>query len=167
MNVVRTVLIMVACIVLLSGRMSSAAEPMTTFDTPEQEALYYSLLPEYRCLKCQNQNLADSHASLADDLRREIRQQILDGKTREDIDQYLVARYGEFVFYRPRFSSKTVLLWVGPFALLLLCLASVFIMIRRRRARSREQRVADVASSPQGAEELAARLEEARRLLRD
>ena len=141
-----------------------AAEVLTTFDNPEQSKLYFSLLKEYRCLKCQNQNLADSHASLADDLRREIRLQILDGKTAHEIDAYLVARYGEFVLYRPRFNSRTLVLWLGPFALLLIGLGSVFLMARRK-ANDREQQIASRTTSTKAADEHAARLQRARKLL--
>ncbi len=143
-----------------------AAEVLTTFDTPEQSELYFSLLKEYRCLKCQNQNLADSHASLANDLRREIRLQILDGKTAHDIDEYLVARYGEFVLYRPRFNSRTLVLWLGPFALLLIGLGSVYLMARRKVA-GRAQQMASRTTSPKAVEEHAARLQRARDLLDD
>lgn len=109
-----------------------AADLVTSFEDPEQAELYHHLLEEYRCLKCQNQNLADSNASLAGDLRREIREQILAGKTQNDIDEYLVARYGEFVLYRPRFSAKTATLWIGPFILLVVALIAVITMVRRR-----------------------------------
>ena len=143
-----------------------AAEVVTTFDTPEQSELYFALLKEYRCLKCQNQNLADSNASLANDLRREIRLQVLDGKTAHDIDEYLVARYGEFVLYRPRLNAKTLVLWLGPFVLLLIGLASVYRMARRK-ASGREQQIASRSTSPKAAEEHAARLQRARDLLDD
>lgn len=143
-----------------------AAEETVTFDTPEQATLYHSLLREYRCLKCQNQNLADSHASLASDLRREIRGQILEGKTQTDIDAYLVARYGEFVLYRPRFSSKTAVLWLGPFFLLLAGLGGVFLMIRRRAA-GRVRQIAELEASAGTAGGQAERLARARQLLDD
>ncbi|MFK7855139.1 MAG: cytochrome c-type biogenesis protein CcmH [Granulosicoccus sp.] len=113
-----------------------AAEEMVTFDDPAQGKLYYSLLEEYRCLKCQNQNLAGSNASLAGDLRREIRDQILAGKTKNDIDEYLVARYGEFVLYRPRFSAKTAVLWIAPFVILLIAITSLVAMVKRRSGAS-------------------------------
>jgi cytochrome c-type biogenesis protein CcmH len=141
-----------------------AADVLTTFDNPEQSKLYYSLLKEYRCLKCQNQNLADSHASLAEDLRREIRLQILDGKTKDDIDEYLVSRYGEFVFYRPRFNARTLVLWLGPFVLLFIGLGSVYLM-GKRRAIGREQQIASMSTSPQATDNQAARLQRARKLL--
>jgi len=115
----------------------SAAETIVSFDTPSQSRLYHRLLKEYRCLKCQNQNLADSNASLAGDLRREIREQILAGNDKAQIDKYLVTRYGDFVLYRPPFSAKTAILWVAPFALLLIALFSVLTMVvRQRRAAS-------------------------------
>ncbi|MGQ7844922.1 cytochrome c-type biogenesis protein [Granulosicoccus sp. 3-233] len=143
-----------------------AAEETVTFDTPEQSELYHALLREYRCLKCQNQNLADSHASLASDLRREIRGQILEGNGKAEIDAYLVARYGEFVFYRPRFSSKTAILWLGPFVLLLVGLAAVYVMIRRR-ATGRARQIAELEASAAEDRDQAARLARARQLLDD
>ena len=152
--------------VLVACSHVQAAELLTTFDNPEQSELYFSLLKEYRCLKCQNQNLADSQASLADDLRREIRSQILDGKTKDEIEEYLVSRYGEFVLYRPRFNSGTLVLWLGPFVLLLIGLGSVYLMARRR-ATDREQQIASRTTSPEAADEHAARLQRARNLLDD
>lgn len=163
MKVLMALLLLCALLTITPAR---AADELTTFDTPEQSELYYALLKEYRCLKCQNQNLADSHASLANDLRREIRLQILDGKTAHDIDEYLVARYGEFVLYRPRFNSRTLVLWLGPFVLLLIGLGSVYRMARRK-ASGREQQIASHTSSSKAAEEHAARLQRARDLLDD
>ena len=142
-----------------------AAEVLTNFDDPQQSSLYHSLLKEYRCLKCQNQNLADSHASLADDLRREIRLQILDGKGKQEIDEYLVARYGEFVLYRPRFNARTLVLWLGPFVLLIIGLGSVYLMAKRR-ASDRDQQIAGMTTSTKVAEEHAIRLDRARKLLK-
>lgn len=109
-----------------------AADEVVTFENPAHKQMYQLLLKEYRCLKCQNQNLWDSNASLAGDLRREIRGQIIAGNSKADIDEYLVTRYGEFVLYRPRFSSKTAILWIGPFVLLLIGLTSLVIMVRRK-----------------------------------
>jgi len=152
------------CVAVLSA--AQAAEEIVTFDKPEQAALFQSLLREYRCLKCQNQNLADSHASLAADLRREIRTQILEGKGKPEIDEYLVARYGEFVLYRPRFSGKTAILWLGPFVLLLIGLTGVYIMIRRR-ATGRARQIAAMEASLADNDDQSARLARARQLLDD
>src|SRR5439155_9043909 len=90
---------------------------------------------ELRCLVCQNQTLADSNADLADDLRREVRALALAGKSDDDIKAYLVARYGDFVLYKPPVKPSTWMLWFGPFALLGGG-AAIWWMVLRRRARS-------------------------------
>ena len=104
------------------------------FDTPEMEADYNQLIYELRCLVCQNQNLADSDADLAKDLRRETYEMLRQGKSQRQVIDFMVARYGDFVLYRPQFKSSTYLLWVGPFLLLVIVL--VFV-IRRLRAANR------------------------------
>ncbi|PID59978.1 MAG: cytochrome c-type biogenesis protein CcmH [Gammaproteobacteria bacterium] len=125
-----------------------AAEPVISFETEAQREFYESLLHEYRCLKCQNQNLADSNASLANDLRVEIREQVLAGNDKAAIDDYLVSRYGEFVLYRPRFNGRTMLLWIGPFALLLIVATVLSLLyVRQRRRRSGVAASAAAASS--------------------
>lgn len=86
--------------------------------TPELEARLKKLETELRCLVCQNQTLAESPAGLAGDLRREIRTLADSGKSNEEIKDYLKARYGDFVLYKPPLESKTWLLWFGPFVLL-------------------------------------------------
>ena len=88
--------------------------------TPEQEALYQSIVHEVRCLVCQNQSIAESNAELAKDLRIEIANQIKDGKTEQDIKNFLLNRYGDFVLYEPSFNKKTFFLWLSPLLLLLL-----------------------------------------------
>jgi cytochrome c-type biogenesis protein CcmH len=87
---------------------------------------------ELRCLVCQNQTLADSNADLADDLRREVRELALAGKSDDEIKAYLVARYGDFVLYNPPMKATTLLLWAGPFALLVGGGALWWIVLRRR-----------------------------------
>ena len=88
--------------------------------THEQEALYQSIVHEVRCLVCQNQSIAESNAELAKDLRIEIANQIKDGKTEQDIKNFLLNRYGDFVLYEPSFNKKTVFLWLSPLLLLFL-----------------------------------------------
>ena len=88
---------------------------------------------ELRCLVCQNQTLADSNAPLAEDLRREVRELANSGKSDADIKAYLVARYGDFVLYRPPLQSNTWLLWIGPFALLAGGASIWYAIVRRRR----------------------------------
>lgn len=142
------------------------AEVVVEFDNPDQSTLYHALLKEYRCLKCQNQNLSDSNASLAGDLRREIQEQILSGKDKQAIDNYLVARYGEFVLYRPRFNAKTAILWIGPFALLLIALTCVVMMVRNHRVQRISQVNKEDPAGVSGRDLIETdRLEKARKLL--
>lgn len=102
------------------------------FDTAEQEQRYQDLIEELRCLVCQNQNLADSHADLAQDLREEVHEMILDGKNNEEIIEFLVARYGDFVLYRPPVKKSTWLLWFAPFILLVFAVYAIFRFVRSR-----------------------------------
>ena len=103
------------------------------FSTPELEERYQTLSAELRCPKCQNQNIADSNAPISKDLRRLLHQQLEEGASDEEILEYMVARYGEFVRYRPRFNSATALLWLAPALLLLGALAVVQLTLRGRR----------------------------------
>lgn len=99
---------------------------------PATEARLKNLSLELRCLVCQNQTIADSNADLAVDLRREVRDQILKGRTDGEIKKYLVERYGDFVLYKPPMQANTTLLWFGPFALLALGAGVWWVFIRRR-----------------------------------
>ena len=92
------------------------AKPLT--DDPVIEARLKAMSSELRCLVCQNTTLADSTAPLAEDLRKEIREQLRAGKSDQEVIDYLVARYGDFVRYRPPVNNETALLWFGPFILL-------------------------------------------------
>ena len=103
-------------------------------DDPATESRLKALSQELRCLVCQNQTLADSSAPLAEDLRREIRELIAKGMTDEEITAYLVARYGDFVRYRPPLKSQTAILWAGPMLLLFAGFAMLLITLRRRNA---------------------------------
>jgi len=98
------------------------------------EARLKALAEELRCLVCQNQTIADSSAPLALDLRNQIRTQIAQGKTDEQIRAYMVDRYGDFVLYRPPFKATTVVLWLGPFLLIAAGIGIFLVVVRRRRA---------------------------------
>jgi cytochrome c-type biogenesis protein CcmH len=87
---------------------------------------------ELRCLVCQNQNIADSNADLAVDLKNQLREQIAQGRTDGEIRDYMVARYGDFVLYSPPLKATTVLLWAGPFVLLLITVVALVLRLRRR-----------------------------------
>jgi cytochrome c-type biogenesis protein CcmH len=97
---------------------------------PVLEKRVMDLAAEIRCLVCQNQSLADSNAELATDLRNQIREQMKKGASEKDVVAFMVARYGDFVLYRPPFKAQTLILWLGPFVLLLI---GVFILSRRVR----------------------------------
>ena len=99
---------------------------------PATEARLKNLALELRCLVCQNQTIADSNADLAVDLRREVRDQIVKGRTDAEIKKYLVERYGDFVLYNPPVQANTSLLWFGAFALLALGAGVWWVFIRRR-----------------------------------
>lgn len=102
------------------------------FASPEQETRFDHLTEELRCLVCQNQSLADSDAPLANDLRKEVYAMINAGKSDKDIIDFLVARYGEFVLYRPRLTTTTILLWFAPVLLVTIGVFSVIALLRRR-----------------------------------
>lgn len=102
------------------------------FADAEQLQRYKTLIAELRCLVCQNQTIADSNADLAVDLRNQVRNQVKAGRSDAQIIDYLVARYGDFVLYRPPVKLTTILLWVGPFVLLVAGLAGLTLTLRRR-----------------------------------
>jgi cytochrome c-type biogenesis protein CcmH len=110
-----------------------AREAQPTGDDPAVEQRLHKLSQELRCLVCQNETLADSRADLAEDLRREIREQIKAGKSDKEIIEFLTARYGQFILYRPQVTPTTYLLWFGPFILLLGGLFLLFNYIKQRR----------------------------------
>lgn len=110
----------------------SAQEARPVAADPALEKKVITLSNELRCLVCQNQTIADSNAELAVDLRNQVRKQLSEGKSDREILDYMVQRYGEFVLYRPPLSYKTILLWAGPFALLLI---AMFILVQQIRLR--------------------------------
>lgn len=106
------------------------------FDNAAQEQRYNALIDELRCLVCQNQNLADSNADLAKDLRQKTYQMIKDGAHDDEIIGYMVDRYGDFVLYRPPVKLTTLFLWIGPFIILLIGMVSLVRVIRHRRGQA-------------------------------
>ncbi len=136
---------LIALLIALAGVGALAGEAPPAAEDPVLEARLHRLSTELRCLVCQNETLADSRADLANDLRREIRDMMKAGKSDREITDFLVARYGDFVLYRPPLKSTTLLLWGGPFALLALGVAVWFVLLKRRARR--------VAAAPLTAEE--------------
>ncbi len=113
---------------------STAKEALPNAEDPEIEQRMVRLAEDLRCLVCQNESLAGSHAELAEDLRREIRAQMKAGKNDKEVIAYLTERYGDFVLYRPPFKPVTYLLWLGPVLFLAIGGGAWILTLRRRRA---------------------------------
>src|SRR6201988_2302019 len=126
--------ILLSCILLgLFVVLVTGKDAQPNGDDPAIEKRLHKLSQELRCLVCQNETLADSQAGLAEDLRREIREQMKAGKSDEEIIEFLTQRYGQFILYRPQVTPTTYLLWFGPFLLLIGGLAILFHYIKKRR----------------------------------
>jgi cytochrome c-type biogenesis protein CcmH len=126
----RLLMAFVACLALPAW----AGEAVPVGDDPEIEARMVKLAEDLRCLVCQNESLAGSHAELAEDLRREIRDQMKQGKNDQEVITYLTDRYGDFVLYRPPFRSYTLLLWLGPVLFLSIGGVAWYVTLKRRRS---------------------------------
>jgi cytochrome c-type biogenesis protein CcmH len=120
-------------LICLIASLAIAKDAQPLGEDPAVEQRLTKLSQELRCLVCQNETLADSRADLAEDLRREIRQQIKAGKSDKEIVAFLTERYGDFVLYRPRVTPTTYLLWFGPFVLLLAGITVLLRYIKQRR----------------------------------
>jgi len=117
----------------LQWQPAQAADAPTVALDPQQEARMMAMAAELRCLVCQNQTIADSHAGLAEDLRQQIREMLAKGMSERQIMDYMTERYGDFVLYRPPFKASTALLWVGPGVLMAGALLTLFVVLRRRQ----------------------------------
>ena len=121
-----------ACAVLTAPIEVVAIEATSTAADPALEARVVAVATELRCLVCQNQTIADSHADLAVDLRNQVREMLRSGQSEKQIIDYMTARYGDFVLYRPPVKGTTLLLWFGPWALMAGGLAGLWWVLRRR-----------------------------------
>ena len=133
---------------LAAGNVAAQAATDATplqFTGSAEEQRFHALVSELRCVMCQNQSLADSNAQIAVDLRHEVLSLMRQGKSNAEIKDFLVARYGEFVLYRPQVESKTWLLWFGPAVVLLAGGLLVAGIVRRRSAQQRATRPVDSA----------------------
>jgi cytochrome c-type biogenesis protein CcmH len=124
--------------ILLAGVLLGATEAVLAVDvdalpTPELQQRYDGLTHELRCMQCQNQSIADSPVGLASDLRRDVREQLIAGKSDAQIRDSMVARYGNIILFRPPFQSSTAWVWIAPFVLLLV---GIFVAARIVRQRS-------------------------------
>jgi cytochrome c-type biogenesis protein CcmH len=118
---------------VLAALSAQAVEAPPVAANPEIEARMMAVSSELRCLVCQNQTIADSHAELAVDLRQEIRELVAAGQSDQQIRDYMTARYGDFVLYRPPFKASTMVLWLGPAVLLVLAVGTLIRVLRRRQ----------------------------------
>jgi cytochrome c-type biogenesis protein CcmH len=127
----RTVLILFALMIPVWSVVAKEAAPLAA--DPAIEARMLKLASDMRCLVCQNQSLADSHSDFAADLRQQMRDMMKQGKTDKQIVDFMVARFGDFVLFRPPMKSTTILLWFGPLILLLVGGGLLIISLKRRR----------------------------------
>ncbi len=125
--------LIVAALLALAPLAAWAGEAKDLAQDPVVEKRMIELTSKLRCMQCQNETLAASHAPLAEDLRREVREQVRAGKTDEEITDYLVARYGDFVLYDPPVKTYTLLLWFGPLLFVLGGAGVLLFQLRKRR----------------------------------
>ncbi len=122
---------------VLSFNSVHAAIDTYEFKDADKQARFHELTADLRCPKCQNQNLADSNSEIAQDLRQKVYEMLDADQSDSDIVDFMVARYGEFVLYEPRFSLQNSILWLGPFALLIVGLFVVLFLVRSRSKNSK------------------------------
>ena len=128
----RPIALAILLAISLGGAFAKDAVPLA--DDPVTEQRLISISEEMRCLVCQNESLAGSRSDLANDLRREIRILISEGKSDDQIRSFMVERYGDFVLYRPPVKPVTWLLWIGPFVILLIGIVGLLMYLRRRNS---------------------------------
>lgn len=133
---------------------AGAKEAPSAAQDPVLEARMLHIAAELRCLVCQNQTIADSHADLAVDLRRQVREMLQQGRSDQEVFDYMTARYGDFVLYRPPVRTTTLLLWFGPGAMAVIGLVLLVWVLRRRSrmpAENFDKEESDAGSSAPGA----------------
>jgi cytochrome c-type biogenesis protein CcmH len=144
----RTILLttLVSAIALATALLATRAWAVDPTELPDArlQARYLALTHELRCMQCQNETLADSPVDLAADLRREVRELLLQGKSDDEVRAWMVARYGDFILFRPRFSARTAWLWLAPGVALLIGLGVCWRIVRGRTA------LVDADSDPVG-----------------
>ena len=119
---------------LLFSSVAFSAIDALNFTSPQQESDYHQLTQSLRCPQCQNNNIADSNATIAVDMRGKVFELLQEGKSKNDVVDYMVARYGNFVTYDPPMTASTLVLWIAP--LLLVLLGAVFLLRRKPKAQS-------------------------------
>jgi len=122
----------------ISFSVSANSIEVYTFDNKEQEKVYHSLIQDLRCLVCQNQNIAESNAELAKDMRRKTYEMVKQDKSEKEISAFMVTRYGDFVLYRPPFEPMTWLLWFGP---LIIFMIGILFVVRFMKSQKHDAQV--------------------------
>jgi len=127
-------------VILLAISLSVSANSIEiyTFDNKQQEKVYHSLTQDLRCLVCQNQNIAESNAELAKDMRRKTYEMVKQDKSEKEISAFMVTRYGDFVLYRPPFEPMTWLLWFGP---LIIFIVGILFVVRFMKSQKPDAQV--------------------------
>lgn len=131
-------------LLLLASRASAEPVVTFTFDSPEQETLFHKLSNELRCLVCQNQSIGDSNAGLAKDLRTEMYEMLRAGKSEDEIIDFMVQRYGDFVLYNPPFKPQTFLLWLGP---MIVFIVGAYFALRFIRSQKKDNEITQMSES--------------------
>ena len=136
---------------LALGLLASAHAAIDTFEfaNDAERQRYRNLIEELRCPKCQNQNIADSDAPIATDLRNEIFRMLEEGKSNDEIIDFLVSRYGDFVLYKPPLTSRTLLLWYGPAGMLVIGFGVLGVILIRRRSQNKDHSAAGLSLDEQ------------------
>lgn len=137
-------LVILLFLLLMIPAVGWSKEAIPVAEDPEVEKRMLALTMDLRCLVCQNESIADSRAEFSNDIRREIREQIKANKTDQEIVQFLVDRYGDFVLYNPPMKPTTIFLWFGPIVLFVLGFGSLIVYLRRRRERIEEVSLSEV-----------------------
>jgi cytochrome c-type biogenesis protein CcmH len=137
------------CLVLIlltfgNSNIATAQVDTFKFDTPEQQQRFRKLSDELRCPMCQNTNLSGSTGGVAEDLRREIHRMIVEGLTDADIEKFMFDRYGDFIFYKPRFRAETAFLWFAPILFLLFGFAAGYMVWRKSKFSAHQSASLDV-----------------------
>ena len=131
-------------LLLIIPSVSWSKEAIPVAEDPVVEKRMLALTMDLRCLVCQNESVADSRADFSNDIRREIREQIKANKTDQEIVQFLVDRYGDFVLYNPPMKPTTIFLWFGPIVLFIIGLGTLIVYLRRRREQMEEVSLSEV-----------------------
>lgn len=129
--------LLAVCLCCMLSLVQAEPKPLYPFANPVKQAQFSRLIDQLRCLVCQNENLADSEAKLAQDLRQQVYNMVQAGKSDQAIKQYLVNRYGDFVLFKPPLNQQTLILWFAPFALLVIGGLLVINILRKRSKSAR------------------------------